>query len=56
MKRKKKVYVETTIPSYLVARASRDVIVAGHQQVASEWWNTRRSAFDLFVSRFVLDK
>ena len=26
------VYIETTLFSYLVARPSRDVVVAGHQQ------------------------
>jgi hypothetical protein len=30
---KPKVYVETTIISYLAARPSRDRIVAGHQQI-----------------------
>lgn len=28
-----KVYIETTIVSYLTARPSRDLIVAGHQQI-----------------------
>ena len=32
------VYLETTIFSYLVARPSRDVVVAGHQQTTADWW------------------
>jgi hypothetical protein len=28
-----KVYLETTVPSYLAAKASRDLIVGAHQQV-----------------------
>jgi hypothetical protein len=28
-----KVYLETTIPSYLVARPSRDILIAAHQQI-----------------------
>lgn len=51
---KPKVYVETTIVSYLVARPSRDVVVAAHQQITDEWWETRRQSFDLFASQVVL--
>jgi hypothetical protein len=51
-----KVYLETTIPSYLVGRPSRDLLVAAHQQITRDWWELRRSAFDLFVSEFVIDE
>jgi len=34
------VYVETTIVSYLTARPSRDLIIAAHQQIMHEWWET----------------
>jgi predicted nucleic acid-binding protein len=51
---KPKVYVETTIISYLVAWPSRDVIVAGHQQMTNEWWRTQRRSFELFASQLVL--
>ena len=47
-------YVETTIPSYLASRPSRDVIVLAHQQITAEWWTTRRLAFDLRVSELVI--
>jgi len=50
------VYVETTIPSYLVARRSRDLIVSAHQQLTHDWWETARHRFDLFVSEAVLDE
>ena len=50
---KSKVYVETTIVSYLVASPTQDVVQAAHQQVTREWW-ARRERFDLFVSRPVL--
>jgi hypothetical protein len=39
------VYVETSIVSYLVARPSRDVFMAAHQQITTEWWNRRRPNF-----------
>ena len=53
---KPKVYLETTIPSYLASRPSRDVIVAGHQKLTHEWWNNRRKSFQLYVSQFVLEE
>jgi hypothetical protein len=50
------VYLETTFISYLVARPSRDVIVAGHQQTTQEWWATRRGEFECLVSQVVIDE
>jgi predicted nucleic acid-binding protein len=50
---KPRVYVETTIPSYLTAWPSRDLLRAAHQQITREWWD-RRTAFELFISPLVL--
>jgi PIN domain len=52
---KPKLYLETSIVSYLTARPSHDLIVAAHQQVTRDWWETR-SSFDLYISQFVLDE
>ena len=52
---KLKVYVETTIISYLAALPSRDIVVAAHQQLTREWWDTR-DRFELFVSQAVVDE
>jgi hypothetical protein len=49
-----RVYIETTIVSYLTAWPSRDVVVAGHQQVTREWWQKRRESYGLCVSQLVL--
>lgn len=51
-----RVYLETTIPSYLTAWPSRDLIIAGHQQVIKDWWRTRRNEFELCISQFVIDE
>jgi len=53
---KPKVYLETTIPSYLAARTSRDLVVAAHQELTSEWWNQHRHRFSLFISVLVLEE
>jgi hypothetical protein len=51
---KPKVYLETTIISYLTARPSRDLIVAANQQMTQDWWQMRRPSFELFVSEAVV--
>ena len=50
------VYLETSFISYLVARPSRDVIVAGHQQTTQEWWDNRQGQFECSVSQVVIDE
>lgn len=47
-------YLETTIPSYLAARPSRDLVTAACQKITHDWWNDRRADFQLFVSERVL--
>src|SRR5215470_19947 len=53
---KDNVYIETTIPSYLVGRSSRDLLVAAHQEITRDWWESRRNQFDLYVSEVVLQE
>lgn len=50
------VYVETTVPSYLVSRPSRDLITAAHQQITHDWWDLARARFDLYISEAVLEE
>ena len=49
------VYIETTIPSYLTAWPSRDLVRAGQQQTTREWWD-QRTAFDICSSWLVLSE
>ncbi len=53
---KKRVYIETSVVSYVTARPSRDLIQAARQQITNDWWEDRRSEFDLYVSQYVLDE
>jgi hypothetical protein len=54
---KPSVYVETTIPSYLVGWLSRnDLQVAANQELTRRWWLSRRANFDLFVSAAVIEE
>jgi len=52
----KRVYLETTIMSYLTARPGRDLIRAARQEVTRLWWAERSPDFDLYISQFVLDE
>ncbi len=53
---KPKLYVETTIPSYLTSRPSRGLIIASHQQITRQWCEKRRDAFQLYISQLVIDE
>lgn len=49
-------YIETTIPSYLVAKPSRDIVVVAHQQLTREWWDNERRSYDMLISQVVLEE
>ena len=48
-----KLYLETTIPSYLTARRSRDPVLAGQQEATRRWWDDCRADYELCVSQFM---
>lgn len=54
MTEKPRVYLETSVVSYLVGRLSRDVIVLGNQELTREWWAARRVEYNLFISEVVI--
>lgn len=51
---KQRVYIETTIVSYLAPRSTRDVIQVARQQITREWWDHRAHSFDLVISELVI--
>ena len=53
---RKRIYIETTIPSYLTARPNRDIIQMARQQLARDWWDSERHNYDFCVSQIVLDE
>jgi predicted nucleic acid-binding protein len=50
---KQKIYLETTIISYLAAKPSSNTIIAGRQVLTQEWWDNSRTSFDLVISEMV---
>ena len=53
---KPKIYLETSVISYLTSHPSRDLIVAANQQLTREWWQARRQDFDPFISQLVIQE
>jgi predicted nucleic acid-binding protein len=51
---KPKVYIETSVISYLTARPSNDLRAMANQNATVEWWETQRSKYDLVISEFVI--
>ncbi len=52
----KSVYIESSVISYLTARPSRDLVIAGHQAATAEWWDDRRLRYDVYVSPLVVEE
>ncbi len=50
----KRVYVETSVISYLHARPSRDLVVAAHQEITRQWWSNESAKYDLYISEAVI--
>lgn len=51
-----RVYVETSIVSYLTPRPARDIVIAGRQQATRDWWETAPTRFDLVISQVVREE
>ncbi len=53
---KPSVYIETTIPSFVVGGISPILATAAHQITSRRWWEEERDNYRLFVSRVVEDE
>lgn len=42
-----RIYIESTIPSYVVARPARDLLQAARQQLTRDWWDFQREQHEL---------
>lgn len=51
-----KLYLDTTIPSYLTARPSRDLEKTRQQRVTQEWWWFYRWQYEIYYSEYVLQE
>src|SRR5207248_1784322 len=51
-----RVYIETSIVSYLRQRPSGQVIAAARQLMTHRWWNDHRHDYELVTSQYVLDE
>lgn len=53
---KPRLYIETSLISYLAAPLSRNLITAARQTITQAWWRTQRQHYDLFISAMVLNE
>ena len=51
-----KIYIETSIVSYLTARPPNNLIAAAWQKETIDWWETQRGRFNLYISEVVIEE
>lgn len=51
-----RIYIETTIPSYLVSKSSRDILVLTHQELSKNWWSRNKNLYSFYISDVVLEE
>jgi len=56
MNKKPKLYLETSIVSYLKSHPSRDIVILAHQEITRRWWNNCLTNYDVFISEVVLEE
>jgi len=53
---KRKVYIETSVISYLTARPSNDSIKSACQHITRLWWDAGRASVLAFISPYVVEE
>jgi len=53
---KKLVYLETSFVSYLVARPSKNLVIAFHQSITQDWWKYRATHSEVVISGIVVEE
>jgi predicted nucleic acid-binding protein len=53
---KRRIYIETSVVSYLTARSSQDAIISACQQITRLWWDAGRLAASPFISPYVIEE
>ena len=53
---KPKLYIESSIVSYLTAEPSGDLITAARQALTQQWWNEKRFDYELYIPEFVVSE
>jgi hypothetical protein len=56
MEEKSKVYIETSVVSYLVAKPSMHLITLAHQQITLDWWTHELPKYVPFISSSVTEE
>ncbi|MCL1948071.1 MAG: hypothetical protein FWF51_13115, partial [Chitinivibrionia bacterium] len=54
--KRKSVYIETTIPSYVTANPSYDSVKLLLQIIARNFWENERHKYDLYISEYVWEE
>ncbi|WP_446010087.1 type II toxin-antitoxin system VapC family toxin [Candidatus Electrothrix sp.] len=52
----RKVYIETSIISYLTSRSTNNLIAAARKNETVHWWEHHKKRFSLYVSNLVIEE
>jgi hypothetical protein len=51
-----RVYIETSIVSYLRQQQSPQIVAAARQLLTRQWWDRERNKYELVTSQYVIDE